>query len=128
MKAPTALRGEIVRGAGLGRKLGFPTANVAAARADIPPLGIYRVEASWDGGPARPAVCSVGVRPTLGPAGPVWVEVHILDFEGDLYGKTLEVRLLERLRDEMRFSSLDELTAQIRRDVQAVRDLLPKPR
>jgi riboflavin kinase/FMN adenylyltransferase len=64
----------------------------------------------------------------LGPAGPVWVEVHILDFEGDLYGKTLEVRLLERLRDEMRFSSLDELTAQIRRDVQAVRDLLPKPR
>jgi riboflavin kinase/FMN adenylyltransferase len=122
-----ALRGAVVRGAGLGRQLGFPTANVAAPSADIPPLGVYRVEAAWDG-KTRPAVCSVGVRPTLGPSGPVWVEVHILDFDGDLYGKTLEVRFLEKIRDEARFSSLDELVAQIRRDVQAVRGLLPKPR
>lgn len=121
------LRGEVVRGAGLGRKLGFPTANVAAAPADIPPLGVYRAEASWDG-QSRPAVCSVGVRPTLGPSGPVWVEVHILDFEGDLYGKTLDVSFLEKIRDEARFDSLDKLVEQIRRDVAAVRGLLPKPR
>ncbi len=121
------LRGEVVRGAGLGRKLGFPTANVAAPSADIPPLGVYRVEASW-GGQSRPAVCSVGVRPTLGPSGPVWVEVHILDFDGDLYGKTLDVRFREKIRDESRFDSLDKLVEQIRRDVAAVRGLLPKPR
>jgi riboflavin kinase/FMN adenylyltransferase len=87
--SPLLLRGVVVRGAGLGRRLGFPTANLKLAVARFPPYGVYRVEASWRGsGGRRPAVCSVGVRPTLGPSGEVWVEVHVLDFDGDLYDRT----------------------------------------
>ena len=109
-----------MRGAGLGRRLGFPTANLRVARADFPPWGVYRVEASWEGR-THAGVCSVGVRPTLGPSGEAAVEVHVLDFAGYLYGRRLEVHFFEKLRDEARFDSLGALTEQIRRDVAAVR-------
>jgi len=122
------LCGKVVAGSGLGRRLGFPTANVAVPAQQLPPHGVYRVEAIW-GGSRRPAVCNVGVRPTLGPSGEVWVEVHVPGFDGDLYGRELEVRFLEKIRDEKRFDSMSELVDQIRKDVEAVRKagLGPRP-
>jgi riboflavin kinase/FMN adenylyltransferase len=124
----SVLRGKVVAGAGLGRRLGFPTANVALPTHKLPPYGVYRVEAVWEAS-CHPAVCNVGVRPTLGPSGEVCVEVHVLGFAGDLYGKELEVRFLEKIRDEKRFDSLGELIDQIRKDVEAVKNacLGPKP-
>ncbi|MFA6004653.1 MAG: riboflavin kinase [Elusimicrobiota bacterium] len=116
---PAVIRGPVVAGQGLGRGLGFPTANVSVPGSDLPPFGVYRADAIWDG-VAHPAVCNVGVRPTLVSAGSPWVEVHVLDFDGDLYGRVLEVRLREKLRDEKRFASRDELVEQIRRDVALV--------
>ena len=116
-----SLRGKVVPGAGLGRRLGFATANVLTPREGLPPFGVYRVEAAWEGQRGLPAVCNVGVRPTLGPSGEAWVEVHVLDFDGDLYGKELEVRFLEKIRDEKRFDSLGQLVEQIRRDAETVR-------
>jgi riboflavin kinase/FMN adenylyltransferase len=124
---PLVLRGKVVGGAGLGRRLGFPTANVVIPARKLPPYGVYRVEAVW-GASVHPAVCNVGVRPTLGPSGEVCVEVHVLGFAGDLYGQELEVHFLEKIRDEKRFDSLGELTAQIRRDVEAVKASCLGPR
>ncbi|MFA6318886.1 MAG: riboflavin kinase, partial [Elusimicrobiota bacterium] len=105
-----SLRGTVVRGAGLGRQLGFPTANLAPSDAGAAdslseaPNGVFRVAVS---GPrlrgARTGVCNVGVRPTVESAGRKIVEVHILDFDGDLYGSQLDVRFLGRIRAERRF-------------------------
>ncbi|MDD5657177.1 MAG: riboflavin kinase [Elusimicrobia bacterium] len=113
------LAGEVVRGAGLGRRLGFPTANVAVGSLPLPAFGVYRAQALWDGAAPRPAVCNIGVRPTLGRGAAPWIEVHVLGFDGDLYGKRLEVRCLDKIRDEKKFSSLEELAEQIRRDCAA---------
>lgn len=118
---PLVLCGRVVPGAGLGRRLGFPTANVVIPPQKLPTYGVYRVEAVWESA-GHPAVCNVGVRPTLGPSGEVWLEVHVLDFDGDLYGKELEVRFLEKIRDEKRFDSLSELVDQIRKDTEVVRN------
>jgi riboflavin kinase/FMN adenylyltransferase len=116
--------GEVVRGAGRGRGLGIPTANVAVEGEILPRRGIYAVTASVDGGPPHPAAASLGVNPTFGDGGPLTVEVHLLDFDGDLYGRRLRVGFRARLRDEERFSSVDALVAQIRRDLAAARAAL----
>jgi len=118
---PLVLRGQVVPGSGLGRRLGFPTANILIPREKLPPFGVYRVEAVWAGAAAHPAVCNVGVRPTRGPSGEAWVEVHALGFDGDLYGRELEVRFLAKIRDEKRFASLSRLKEQIRKDAEMVR-------
>jgi len=120
-----SVRGRVVSGRRLGRTLGFPTANLAFdIPTALPSHGIYAVTAAWDG-ETRPAVASLGVRPTVetGPA-PVLLEVHLLDWSGDLYGKTLTVTFVHRLRDEERFDGLDALTAQIQRDADEARRLL----
>jgi len=107
-------RGVVVKGERLGRKLGFPTANVEVeGGADRLPRGVHKVMVE-----GRVGVCNVGVRPTVGGARLV-VEVHIPGFTGDLYGKTLEVEILGKIRDEKKFASLDELKAQIAVDVAA---------
>ena len=103
-------RGRVVRGAKIGRKLGFPTANVAVRK--MPPFGVYKVQVG-----SRVAVCSVGVRPTIGPKGKPIVEVHIPGFSGNLYGKRISVRFLARLRGERKFASLAALKKQIRADI-----------
>ncbi len=108
-------RGRVVRGARIGRKLGFPTANVAVRK--VPPFGVYRVLVVWPGTAPRGAVCHVGVRPTMRPKGKPAVEVHIPGFSGDLYGKRLVVRFIARLRGERRFASLPALKKQIRADI-----------
>jgi riboflavin kinase/FMN adenylyltransferase len=120
---PYAIVGSVAAGAGRGRTLGFPTANIAPDRQLLIPTGVYLGRVSVDGRP-RPAVVNVGVRPTFGET-ILAIEAHLLNFSGDLYGRTVRLELLDRLRDEMRFGSVDELKAQIERDIAAVREMRP---
>jgi riboflavin kinase / FMN adenylyltransferase len=116
------ISGEVVKGDQRGRELGFPTANVRLPDADgAPAFGIYC--GLVDG---RPAAISVGVRPTFGDGLEPLLEAHILDFSGDLYGRTVEVRLLERIRGERAFADVDELVVEMHRDVRRVRELLAR--
>lgn len=114
------LRGRVVRGSRVGRRLGFATANLKVSSGARPPRGVWRVQVSGTTMGERPAVCNVGVRPTLGGRRLV-VEVHIPGFRGDLYGRTLKVDFLARIRAEKRFSSLAALKARIRLDVACLR-------
>lgn len=116
-----ALAGRVTHGDEVGRKLGFPTANLDVRGLLVPPHGVYAAHAAVAGARHRAAV-NIGVRPTL--ASPVperRVEAHLLDFQGDLYGQELELAFVAKLREERKFSSLDELRAQIAQDVAAAR-------
>lgn len=116
--------GTVVHGETRGRRLGFPTANVVPQPAVLPPPGVYAVEAIVDG-TTYAGAANLGTRPTFaGATGQTLLEVHLLDFQGDLYGRELEVTFRRLLRPERRFASADELRAQIERDVAAVRELL----
>jgi riboflavin kinase/FMN adenylyltransferase len=127
---PVEITGPVVRGAGRGRGLGIPTANVQPEAELVPRLGIYAAWASvvdLDGaaGGRHRAALSVGSNPTFTSGGGVTVEAYLLDFQGDLYGRRLRLEVLHRLRDERRFDSTDALVAQIARDVAEVRARLP---
>lgn len=111
-----SVRGRVVRGERLGRKLGFPTANLKVSPSARPPRGVWKVLVEGTTVGERLGACNVGVRPTLGGVRLV-VEVHIPGFRGDLYGRTLTVSFLSKIRSERRFASLGALKAQIRRDV-----------
>ena len=108
-----------------GRTLGFPTANIPLDHSQVwPALGVYaaRVHA---GRQRHLAAVNIGVRPTIyGPDGAPLLEAHLLDFDGDLYGKVLSIDLVERLRPEQRFGGLDELVTQLRSDVARARLVL----
>ena len=118
-----SLSGTVLRGAGLGRKIGFPTANIATGTAQLPPDGVYAVEAFLEGRP-HPGVANLGVRPTVSNDSPRLLEVHVFDFSGDLYDREIEVRFRKFLRPEKKFESLDELRAGIARDTAAAREFL----
>jgi len=126
-----ALAGEVVPGDQLGRKLGFPTANLDARGIVLPPNGVYaaQVEApgrDQPGGQPRRwrAVVNLGLRPTVSqPAPALRLEAHLLDFDGDLYGQELEVAIVGKLRDEQAFASVGLLQAQIRLDIEQARRL-----
>ena len=128
------LDGEVVRGAGRGRGLGFATANLATA-ALLPARGVYAVRARLGGGrpgaagaAAHAGVCNVGVKPTVDGSGQVTAEVHLFDFDGrDLYGEALRLSLVARLREERRFPSVEALRAQIALDAERARTLLGAP-
>jgi riboflavin kinase/FMN adenylyltransferase len=119
---PPALYGTVVKGDGRGRTLGYPTANLDLAGELRPSRGVYGASVAIDGR-THPALVNIGGRPTFHPEGDTadTVEVHVLDFAGDLYGRALEVRLFGRLRDERRFAGAEELAAQIARDVAEMR-------
>lgn len=120
---PFLLRGQVERGAARGKDLGFPTANLAVGpKMLLPAIGVY---AGWTmiDGRRHPVATNVGVNPTFGDRSTPIVEVHILDFDGDLYGQTLEVAFTHRLRDEMRFSSVSDLIVQMKADVERARAL-----
>jgi riboflavin kinase/FMN adenylyltransferase len=120
---PGAL-GTVVHGDGRGKKIGFPTANLALHPAVLPPPGVYAVEALVDGA-AWPAVANLGTRPTFdGGSGHQVLEVHVLDFAGDLYGRELEITFRRQLREERRFPDAEALRAQIAHDVEQARSLL----
>ena len=112
-----SISGRVAHGAKLGRDLGFPTANIPLRRA--PPLaGIYVVDIEDFG----PGVASVGRRPTVNPVSLPLLEVHLLDWQGDLYGKHLRVCFLEKLRDEEKYAGLEPLKNAIARDVRRARE------
>lgn len=119
--------GTVVRGDQLGRLLGFPTANLDLGAQLLPPHGVYAVRARL-GGEDRlwPAVANIGVRPTVAASAPSAprVEVHLLEGGRDLYGATMEVEFVQRLRPEQRFDGLPALQAQIARDAEAAREVL----
>ena len=123
---PVSLLGSVVAGDRRGRALGFPTANLDLHHELRPPDGVYGALALRRADPAQrllPAVVNIGTRPTFG-AGAVVVEVHLLDFHGDLYGTDLELFFLGKLRGERRFSDAGALVAQIHADVAAARALV----
>jgi riboflavin kinase/FMN adenylyltransferase len=121
---PYALEGEVVHGARLGRTIGFPTANLEADAARVlPARGVYAAVTRVGTDEFRSAV-NIGFRPTVTSQADLLIEAHLLDFDGDLYGKQLRIELVERIRDESRFSSLDELREQLSRDVQSARTLV----
>jgi riboflavin kinase / FMN adenylyltransferase len=125
---PFDIDGEVVRGDARGKDLGFPTANIAPDPALVrPPRGVYacraRFEESWFA-----AAVNVGVNPTFGGAAPVRIEAYLLGFDGDLYGRTIRIEFLRRLRDEHRFDSADALIEQMRRDVDETRAIVDDPR
>jgi riboflavin kinase/FMN adenylyltransferase len=121
---PFSILGTVVPGDALGRKLGYPTANLNRHNEITPPHGVYAVRARI-AGELRPGLVNIGLRPTVksGEHTPL-TELHVLDFSGDLYGADIEVFFIARLRDEMKFASLDALRAQIQRDEQAARRIL----
>ena len=113
---PYGVEGQVVRGASRGATLGFPTANLHPQNRVIPRGGVY-VTATLIDGQWRRSVTNIGTRPTFGDALEPSVETYVLGWSGDLYGDVLRVRFLHRLRDEKKFSSIDELKTQIDRDV-----------
>lgn len=130
---PVAVYGEVVPGDKLGRRLGFPTANLDLHHELHPPTGVYAVRArvvrygrEASTGPELLGVANIGFRPTIGGDRPEVprIEVHLLDFEGDLYGEHLEVEFREHLRPERKFDGLPALQAQIASDVRAARAAL----
>jgi riboflavin kinase/FMN adenylyltransferase len=117
--APFLLEGEVTKGDQRGRELGFPTANIVPDdQFVVPGHGVYAAFA--DG---LPAAVNVGVRPTFETGRGLLVEAYLIDYDGDLYGKTLRVAFIERLRGEKAFGSAEDLVAQMHADVAAARSL-----
>jgi riboflavin kinase / FMN adenylyltransferase len=118
---PYSMSGKVVHGAKLGRQLGFPTANVHM-RHERPALtGVYAVK--LDG---MNSVANLGVRPTIAGVSKLMLEVNVLDFDADLYGKHVHVEFLHKIRDEQKFDGLDALKTQIALDVESARDFFKK--
>ena len=121
---PYSISGRVVHGRKLGRELGFATANVQLKHNRPPLTGIYAARVHGVGTSSRPAVVSLGVRPTITASGRAVLEVHLFDFSDDLYGAHMRVEFLHKIRDEEKYPDLGALKAQIERDVQAARTSL----
>jgi riboflavin kinase/FMN adenylyltransferase len=119
------LSGQVARGDGRGRTIGYPTANIIPEDPAklVPARGVYLVGFRHRGG-ERFGMMNIGVRPTVSSAGTVMLEVHVFDFEGNLYGETVTVTFLRRLREERTFSSVEELAGQLHADHELSRKLL----
>jgi riboflavin kinase/FMN adenylyltransferase len=126
---PYSIRGPVLRGAGRGRTLGFPTANLQPERPLLLAPGVYVAQVTWTD-PARPerprsrgAVVNVGYRPTFGE-NEYWIEAFLYDWDGDLYDQVLSLHFLERLRAEMRFDGVDALKRQVFADIETARAMV----
>ena len=117
------MRGRVRGGERLGRKLGFPTANLALERRRSPVAGVFAVRVHGIGAAALPGVASLGTRPTVNGSEAL-LETHVFDFGGDLYGREIAVEFVAKLREEARFASLDALTAQMHCDAAEARRIL----
>jgi len=118
-----AIEGVVQHGDGRGRDLGYPTANIEMSDYQRPKYGIYAVRVTLDDGSEHPGVASLGVRPMFDPAQEL-LEAYLFDFDGDLYGRKIEIALHAYLREERKFEGLEALTAQMREDEAAARQLL----
>ncbi|MBI4595798.1 MAG: bifunctional riboflavin kinase/FAD synthetase [Candidatus Tectomicrobia bacterium] len=119
---PYSIAGKVVSGEARGRKLGFPTANIQPVHELIPSNGVYAVRAEWQGR-IYPGVANLGFRPTF-KHNQLSIEVHLFDFSGDLYDQELKVYFIEKLRDEKTFRGVEELIAEINKDVARARKIL----
>lgn len=121
---PYELDGVVVKGKALGRTLGFPTANLESHPIRlVPGEGVYAAVAITPDGERHPAMVNIGYRPTVETNGKLTTEVHIIDWEGDLYTRPLILLFLSRIRDERHFDSLDELKAQLTSDAQKAKKI-----
>lgn len=120
---PWRLTGQVVTGAGLGAKIGFPTANLAVQGMQLPPDGVYAVRIEYDG-QSLSGVCNIGIRPTVDSNAKRSVEVHLFDVSADFVGKELSLEFVKFLRKEQKFPGLAELQAQISRDCNKARSAL----
>jgi len=118
-----AIEGVVERGDARGRELGYPTANLQLGDYQRPKYGIYAVRVTLDDGSEHPGVASLGVRPTFEPPREL-LEAHLFDFDGDLYGRRIEVALHAWIREEKKFDSAEALAAHMREDEAAARHLL----
>lgn len=119
------IEGRVERGNQLGRTLGFPTANIHLRQRVSPVQGIFAVRVGLgEASCSWPGVASLGLRPTVNQVAQPLLEVHLFDFEGDLYGRRMAVEFVAKLRDEQKFDDLDTLTAQMHRDARQARELL----
>lgn len=126
---PFSIGGHVVRGQQLGRKLGYPTANIRLGSRVAPVGGVFAVRVRGVGDGVRPGVASLGVRPTVATASakePV-LEAHLFDFDGDIYGKRIEVEFVRKLRNEEKYPDLDAMVKQIDRDAASARKILGVP-
>lgn len=123
---PYAIHGKVVAGQQLGRQLGFPTANVRLKRYRSPLSGVFAVQTHL-GNRVVPGVANIGIRPTVAGLVKPILEVHLLDFDEQIYGERIAVQPLKKLREEKKFASLDELKANIARDVDAARTYFLQP-
>lgn len=125
---PFSIGGHVAHGAQLGRRLGWPTANLRLGRRVSPVAGIFAVRVRGLGADAGwPGVASLGTRPTVDGSGPL-LEVHLFDFAGDLYGRRIEVEFVAKLREEVKFADLDAMVRQIGRDAAEARAMLSDAR
>jgi riboflavin kinase / FMN adenylyltransferase len=122
---PYRMTGRVAPGLKLGRELGFPTANLRLMRRKSPVWGILAVWTHGIDSRPLPGVASLGTRPTVNGTEPL-LEVHVFDFAGDLYGRAIEVEFVAKLRDEVKFESLDAMTVQMQIDAARAREVLSK--
>jgi riboflavin kinase/FMN adenylyltransferase len=123
---PFSINGKVIPGKRNGRAIGFPTANIAIVSRNPPVRGVFAVTMTRFRNREWAGVANVGVRPTFGGASAFFLEVHLFDFELNLYGSHVEVHFHEKIRDEIRFSSIDDLKRQIRQDSVAARAILSR--
>jgi riboflavin kinase/FMN adenylyltransferase len=121
-----SISGHVVRGEQLGRKLGFPTANIRLGRRTSPINGIFAVRVHGVAAHALPGVASLGVRPTVKGTEPL-LEAHLFDFDSDLYGRRIDVEFVAKLRDEEKFDDLDSMVEQMNIDAAQARAILASP-
>ncbi len=120
---PYSMRGRVIGGQRLGRELGFPTANLALGRRRAPVAGIFAVRVRGAAAQTLPGVASLGTRPMVGGVEAL-LEAHVFDYQGDLYGREIEVEFAAKLREEQRFASVAALIAQMQRDAADARRIL----
>lgn len=120
---PFVTQGRVIHGRKLGRKLGYPTANMPLAASPNPLKGIFAVRARWGDSGWRDGVANLGTRPAVNGSG-FLVEVHLFDFDGDLYGRRMEVEYVKKLRNEEHFEDIDDLVKQMREDERLARECL----
>jgi len=119
------MTGHVAHGTRLGRTLGFPTANVRLMRRKSPMWGVSAVRVHGIGAGPLDGVASLGTRPTVNGSEPL-LEAHVFNFSGDLYGRLIEVEFIAKLRDEVKFDSLDSMIEQMKVDAAQARELLSK--
>ena len=121
---PYSMTGRVVQGNQLGRKLGFPTANLRTGRRRVPVAGIFAIRVHSVAAEPLPGVASLGTRPTIDGGGEMLLEAHLFDFTGNLYGREIEVEFVSKLRDEEHFANLDALVVQMNLDAENARRIL----